>query len=178
MEVTYIKDKIFEIRNQRVMLDYDLATLYETETRVLNQAVRRNAGRFPSDFMFRLTLEEWQNIRQQQIIDLEKTMLSQNVMTSKKYRGYIYLALVFTEHGVTMLTSVLKSDKAIEMNILIVRTFIALKQFAMDYSVLSNKITQLEEKYDRKFDDIHEVLRYLIDNKNSIENSNRKPVGF
>ena len=112
MEIEILQQKIDEIRGQRVMLDYDLAELYEVETRVLNQAVKRNLDVFPLDFMFQLTLEEW------------TFMSSQYVMTSSNKRPKSYLPSVFTEHGVAMLSSILKSKKARETSILIVRAFI------------------------------------------------------
>ena len=113
MELQIIQNKIFEIRGQRVMLDFDLAELYEVETRALNQAVKRNIKRFPSDFMFQLTNKEFDNL------------MSQSVISS--WGGTRKLPFAFTEHGVTMLASVLRSERAIELNIQIVRAFIALR---------------------------------------------------
>lgn len=119
MELTVIQERIFEIKNQKVMLDYDLAALYDVETRVFNQAVKRNQKRFPYDFMFRLSETEW---------DVMKNLnSSQNVISLGKHRGSKYRPYAFTEHGVTMLASILKSDNAIDMNILIVRAFIQFK---------------------------------------------------
>ena len=112
MELQIIQNKIFEIRGQRVMLDFDIANLYEVETRVLNQAVKRNIKRFPSDFMFQLSNKEFDNL------------MSQSVISS--WGGTRKLPYVFTEHGVTMLASVLRSERAIAINIQIVRAFIAL----------------------------------------------------
>ena len=116
-EIANIQTKIYEIRGQKVMLDFDLAELYEVETRVLNQAVKRNLDIFPIDFMFQLTLSEWEDNP------------SQFVMSSRKHRGSLYLPFAFTEHGVTMLASVLKGTKARQTSIAIVRAFIALKKF-------------------------------------------------
>ena len=115
LQPTEIQDKIFTIRGQRVMIDRDLAEIYGVETRVLNQAVKRNMERFPEDFMFQLTEIEWQY------------MSSQFVMTSKSKRPKSALPLVFTEHGVTMLSSVLRSNTAIQINIQIVRAFVAIR---------------------------------------------------
>jgi len=115
IQPTEIQDKIFTIRGQRVMIDRDLAEIYGVETRVLNQAVKRNMERFPEDFMFQLTEIEWQY------------MSSQFVMTSKSKRPKSALPLVFTEHGVTMLSSVLRSNTAIQINIQIVRAFVAIR---------------------------------------------------
>ena len=115
-QLQVIQSKIYEIRGQKVMLDFDLAEMYQVETRVLNQAVKRNIERFPKDFMFQLTLEEWESIS------------SQFVMTSRMKRPKSAMPLAFTEHGVVMLSSVLRSDIAIQTSVLIVRAFVAMRQ--------------------------------------------------
>lgn len=150
MELSVIQTRIYEIRGHRVILDFHLAELYQVETRALNQAVKRNKGRFPKDFMFQLTLKEWTGLR------------SQIVMSSKKHRGSKYLPYVFTEHGVAMLSSVLKSKKAVEVNISIVRAFIMLRQLAVGHKDLLKKIKELEEKYDHNFEEVYEALKYLL----------------
>ena len=122
MQLQVIQNKIYEIRGHKIMLDFDLAEMYEVETRVLNQAIKRNIESFPKDFMFQLTTKEWE------------TMSSQIVMTYPVKRPKTAMPYVFTEHGVTMLASVLKSKKARQMNIAIVRAFVILRQF-----VLTNK---------------------------------------
>src|SRR3954463_8706343 len=115
MNLLVIQQKIFDVRNQKVMLDFDLAELYEVETRVLNQAVKRNIDRFPADFMFRLSKDERNGLRSPSVISSKTTPdSSQIVMSSKKHRGGTYLPYAFTEHGVTMLASVLRSDKAVK----------------------------------------------------------------
>ncbi|MCL2417128.1 MAG: ORF6N domain-containing protein [Bacteroidales bacterium] len=162
-----IFQKIYEVRNQRVMLDYDLAELYGVETRVLNQAVRRNINAFPSDFMFPLTT-------------LEKEMMSsQIVMTSPKKRPKKSLVLAFTEHGILMLANVLRSTRAREMSIFIVRAFVVLRNFALTHQELTLRIKELENKYDVQFKDIHEALTYLLekDKQNTVQ-SQRRPIGF
>ncbi len=116
MELDRIQNKIYEIRGERVMLDFDLAKMYNVETRVLNQSVKRNIVRFPQDFMFQLNENEWES------------MSSQFVMTSKSKRPKSALPFVFTEHGVTMLSSVLRSQTAIQINIHIVRAFVAVRK--------------------------------------------------
>ena len=116
MEIVEIQDIIYELRKEKVMLDFDLANLYGIETKALNQAVKRNIDRFPIDFMFRLTTDEWQ-----------KLMRSQIVTASQIKRNIKAIPFAFTEHGVAMLASILKSDKAVKMNIAIVRAFIALR---------------------------------------------------
>ena len=112
MQLSVIHNKIYEIQCQKIMLDYDIAELYEVETKVLNQAVKRNKDRFPKDFMFRLTVAEWQEMR------------SQIVTASPDKRNTKATPFAFTEHGVTMLASVLRSEKAIKMNIAIVRALL------------------------------------------------------
>jgi ORF6N domain len=162
MELEVIHNKIYEIRGHKVMLDSDLAELYGVETRILNQAVKRNSTRFPEDFAFQLTDNELINLRSQIVI-------------SKKYNygGARYLPFAFTEQGVAMLSSVLKSDKAVQVNIAIVRAFVMLRQYALNYKELRDKIAELETKYDEKFDDINEVLNYLMSPKND-----RNLIGF
>ena len=134
MQLQAIQQKIFEIRGQKVMLDFDLAVLYEVETRILNQAVKRNIERFPKDFMFKLTKKEWDS------------MSSQFVMTSSVKRPKTALPNAFTEHGVTMLASILRSNTAVKMNIAIVRAFIALRKFAIQYKDILEQLDGLREK--------------------------------
>lgn len=142
MELQIIQNKIYEIRGQRVMLDFDLAKMYNVETRVLNQSVKRNIERFPNDFMFQLTENEW-NI-----------MSSQFVMTSK--RPKTALPLVFTEHGVTMLSSILRSKTAIQINIQIVRAFIAVRKLLAANP--TDRVTQLQTEFKELKANIEEVF--------------------
>ena len=162
-----IFQKIYEIRNQRVMLDYDLAELYGVETRVLNQAVRRNIDVFPTDFMFPLSVAECE------------LMSSQIVMTSNRKRPKTSVVLAFTEHGILMLANVLKSAKAREMSIFIVRAFVVLRNFALTHQELALQIKELEHKYNVQFKDVYETLTYLLekDKQNAIQNQ-RRPIGF
>ena len=139
-----IINKIHIIRDQKVMLDFDLAALYEVETKVLNQSVKRNIDRFPEDFMFRLTPKEWLTMRSQivtsssQSIDIQTAgnMRSQIATSSQSKRKDTYTPYAFTEHGVTMLASVLKSERAVKMSIAVVRAFIELKKNALQYNEL------------------------------------------
>jgi len=140
MELSIIQTKIYTIRNQKVMLDFDLAKMYSVETRVLNQAVKRNIERFPEDFMFQLNEYEWNN------------MSSQFVMTSKSKRPKSALPLVFTEHGVTMLSSILRSKTAIQVNIQIVRAFVVMRKLLSVTSV--DRVTELQSE-------IKEIKAYL-----------------
>ena len=165
MLIKNIQSKIYEIRNQKVMLDFDLAQLYEVETKVLNQAVKRNLDRFPDDFMFQLTKEEFENNR------------SQFVTSSQKHRGNMPYA--FTEQGVAMLSSVLKSKKAVQVNISIMRVFVAVKQMILGNVELSKKLEELEAKYNKQFSDVYEALNYLMDIKKADEKiKKRTQIGY
>ena len=159
MELQIIQKKIFEIKGQKVMLDRDLALLYETPTKSLNLAVKRNIDRFPKDFRFQLTKKEWNSLRFQ-------------IETSKR-GGTRYLPYAFTELGVAMLSSVLNSQKAIQVNIGIMRAFVMLRQYNMNYKELQKKIEELETKYNKKFKDFDAVLKFLLSPK-----SKRTPIGF
>ena len=152
MLIKNIQSKIYEIRNEKVMLDFDLAALYEVETRVLKQAVKRNMDCFPSDFMFVLTEKE---------ID---SMVSQFVIPSKSYFGGA-APMAFTEQGVAMLSSVLKSKKAIQVNISIMRVFVAVKQMVVGNAAIAKKLEELETKYNKQFKDVYEALSYLMETK-------------
>lgn len=131
-----ITQKIIEIRDHKVLLDFDLAELYNTETRTLKQAVRRNLNRFPEDFMFELTEEEWISLRSQ-------------IVTLKTGRGQHskYLPFAFTEQGVAMLSSVLNNERAIEINIAIMRSFVSLRKFALTYEELTKRVTEIEQQF-------------------------------
>ena len=163
-----IENKIYEIRNQKVMLDFDLAGLYEVQTRVLNQAVKRNIKRFPPDFMFQLDNMEWESL------------ISQFVISKTEKRGGTQkLPFAFTEQGLAMLSSVLHSDKAIKVNIAIMRTFAFIRQYALSHKDLTAKLKEIETKYDRQFNDIFEALNYLlIKDKKVVEQSERKRIGY
>jgi ORF6N domain len=162
MELQIIQNKIYEIRGCKVMLDSDLAELYEVETKVLNQSVKRNSTRFPEDFAFQLTDNEVINLRSQFVT------LENNNVSYFRFNPY-----VFTEQGVAMLSSVLRSEKAVQVNIAIMRTFVAIRQYAFGYKDLKEKIEQLESKYDGQIDDVHQVLNELLNPEN-----NRKEIGF
>lgn len=178
MNLVLLQQKIFDIREQRVMLDFDIAQLYEVETRVLNQAVKRNRDRFPTDFMFRLTPEEWVWVGSQTIIE-QPSNSSQSVMSSKQHRGNVYLPYAFTEHGVTMLASVLRSEKAIKMNIAILRAFISLRQLTQQYKELAGKLAELEQQTSKQFGDLYEALNFLVDKKKKEEDfAARERIGF
>jgi len=161
-----IQNMVYEIRGQKVMLDRDLAALYGVELKVMNQAVKRNIGRFPSDFMFQLTSIEWSNLRSQFVTFSNDT---------RKYKPY-----VFTEHGILMLSSVLNSDKAIKINIQIMRIFVKLRHYTLSYSSTNEQIAELRkllmlyiEKNDKRVNEIILVLNNLI-----AEPPKTKRIGF
>lgn len=153
MQLQTIQSKIYEVRGQKVMLDFDLAELYEVETRVLKQAVKRNMVRFPSDFMFELTKDEWQLLTSQ-IVIFEKGQ------GKGKYPKYLPFA--FTEQGLAMLSGILNSVKAIEVNIAIMRAFVFIKQYALTHKDLTEKLKELETKYNKQFKDVYEAINYLL----------------
>lgn len=166
MELQIIQNKIYEIRGMRVMLDFDLAEMYETENKRLKEAVRRNLNRFPSDFMFELNGVEY-NFLRTQFATLEKPGRGKH---SK------YLPFAFTEQGVAMLASILNSPKAIEINISIVRAFIALRQYALGYAELNQKLESFMMETNMQFNDIYQALTEMAD-KREIEKS-RNPIGY
>lgn len=154
---------VFFIRSEKVMLDSDLATLYDVEARALNQAVARNRRRFPADFMFRLTDKEYDNIRSQFVTSGRGAVhSSQTVMSSRKHRGRRYRPYAFTEQGVAMLSSVLRSSRAVEVNIAIMRTFVQLRRLMDSNRDLARKIEALEKKYDEQFAVVFEAIKELI----------------
>jgi ORF6N domain len=165
MEIEIVKNSILEIRGKKVILDFELAKLYGSETKRLKESVRRNSKRFPIDFMFELTHDEWTNLR------------SQNASSS--WGGQRYLPFAFTEQGVAMLSSVLNTDRAIEVNISIMRAFVMMRQWALTHQELSARLDALEQQYGQKFKDIEQVLKYLIQkDQKSIQQGTRKEIGF
>lgn len=164
--IEVISQRIFMIRGQKVMLDMDLAELYCVTTKVLNQSVKRNFNRFPSDFMFQLSIEELKILNR-----------SQFVTGSQKHRNIKYLPYVFSEQGVAMLSSVLKSDRAIQMNILIIRAFIKIREILASNKELSYKIEELERE--QKVQNKHINAIYSILGKFLEEPAKPKgPIGF
>ena len=161
MKAEIIQQQIIEIRGQKVMLDFHLANLYDIETRTLKQAVKRNKNRFPNDFMFELNENEIQNL------------VSQFVIPSKSQLGGAK-PFAFTEQGVAMLSSVLNSDKAIAINIAIMRTFVSIRHFSLQYKELNDKITEIE----KQFPDIYKILNFLIDKESKPGNLERNKIGY
>jgi hypothetical protein len=147
------------------MLDFDLAEMYEVETKVLKQAIKKNINRFHKDFMFPLTQKEFQGLRSQ--------------FATSKRGGTRYLPSAFTEQGVAMLSSVLNSEKAIEVNIIIIRTFVLIREFALTYKDLRQKISKLEKKYNSNFKEIFQALNLLLTDKQQQEDfTKRERIGF
>ncbi|MBU4332023.1 ORF6N domain-containing protein [Patescibacteria group bacterium] len=156
-----VTNKIIFIRGRKVMLDQDLAELYGVETKELKRAARRNTSRFPVDFMFELTLEEYQFLRSQ-------------FGTLKRGEHAKYLPYAFTEQGVAMLSSVLNSERAIQVNIQIIRIFIKLREMLSTHKELREKIEKMEKKYDKQFRVVFEAIKRLLDKKSEPT----KEIGF
>ena len=167
MDLQIIQNKIFEVRGCRVMLDYHLAELYQVETRALKQAVKRNIERFPSDFMFVLTKEE-ANL-------LLSIGVSQNVIPPD-YNFGVAMPMAFTEQVVAMLSSVLRSKIAIEVNISIMRAFVLMRQMVIGYEELLRRIEELEVSTDAQFNELYQALTQLL--SQSKQQKERRPVGF
>ena len=163
--VEVIQRRIYLVRGQKVMTDADLAKLYQVETKFLNRAVQRNVGRFPEDFMFRMTPEEAESLRCQ-------------IGTSKVGRGgRRYLPLVFTEHGVVMLSSVLKSERAVQMNILVVRAFVKLRELLASHKDLAHKMVDLErqqKQHGQQLSVVYTMVRQLMEP----ERKRKRTIGF
>ena len=155
-----ILKKIFMIRNEKVMLDKDLAELYSVQTKLLKQAVRRNIDRFPADFMFELTRKEFDNLRSQ-------------IVTSS-HGGARYLPMVFAEQGIAMLSSVLKSDKAIQMNIQIIRIFTKIRKLVLENVDVKKELEDFKDQTEERFNIIFQTLDQLI----AIDETPNKKIGF
>ena len=167
MDLQIIQNKIFEVRGCRVMLDYHLAELYQVETRALKQAVKRNIERFPDDFMFVLTKEE---------ANLLLSIGVSHFVIPPDYNFGVAMPMAFTEQGVAMLSSVLRSKVAIEVNISIMRAFVLMRQMAIGYEELSRRIEELEVSTDAQFNELYQALTQLL--SQSKQQKERRPVGF
>lgn len=164
MELQLLQNKIHEIRGHKVMLDFDLAELYEIETKYLKRAVRANIKRFPSDFMFELSKAEWESLR-----------CSFSTLEVGRGKYPKYLPYVFTEQGVAMLSAVLNSDKAIDTNIAIMRAFVMIRQYALTYKDLTQRLKEIEGK----FTDVYEAINYLLNkDQQKTKLDQRKRIGF
>ena len=165
-----IQNRIYEIRGERVMLDFDLAALYEVPTKVLNQAVKRNINRFPKDFMFRLTAAEWHLVR------------SQIVTASQSKRNTAITPYAFTEQGVAMISGVLNSERAIKMNIAIMRAFVEIRRVLLHESDLKEQLKLIKERvgeHDVQLNQIYDALENLLDEKAAERKwQEREQIGF
>lgn len=186
-----IQNRIYEIRGERVMLDFYLALLYEVETRVLNQAVKRNIKRFPDDFMFQLTLAEFENVKFQteainqgassQIVIKDQPNLKSQFVTSS-WGGTRKLPYAFTEQGVAMLSGVVNSDKAINMNIAIMRAFVDVRKILLKQGNINEQLTEIKERigeHDIQLNELYDAMENLIDEKIAqIKWKDRERIGF
>jgi phage regulator Rha-like protein len=179
-----IQNRIYEIRGERVMLDRDLAILYNIETRILNQAVKRNPKRFPPDFMFQLTKEEFESLRSQiETLDSSNSLTSQ-IVTLKTGRGKHtkFMPYAFTEQGVAMLSGVLNSDKAIEMHVAIMRAFVEIKKIVLRQTDLKEQMKEIKERlgeHDVQLNQIYDAMENLLDEKAAQRKwEDREKIGF
>jgi hypothetical protein len=169
MDISILQAKIHEVRGQKVILDFDLSELYDVQTKVLNQAVKRNLQRFPEDFMFQLTEIEYESLRSQ-IVTLKENGRGKH----KKYMPF-----AFTEQGIAMLSGILNSEVAINVNIAIMRTFVMIRKFAIEHKELNFKLLEMESKYEKQFSDIYEALNFLIKREESeTVQKERKQIGY
>ena len=175
-----IQNRIYTLRGERVMLDFDLAALYEVETRVLNQSVKRNLKRFPEDFMFRLSTIEWQMMQSQ--IVTASPMSSQFVMTYPSKRPSNALPYAFTEQGVAMLSGILNSDKAINTNIAIMRAFIEVRKVLLQQTDMREQQREIKERlgeHDTQLNQIYDAMENLLDEKAAQRKwDERQRIGF
>jgi phage regulator Rha-like protein len=180
-----IQNRIYEIRGEKIMLDRDLAALYETETKALNLAVKRNIKRFPKDFMFQLTKEEFEDIRFQ-IETLEKSQkplrLQNETLNSGRGQHSKYLPYGFTEQGVAMLSGILNSDKAINMNIAIMRAFVEVRRIVFQQIDMKEQLKEIKERlgeHDIQLNQIYDAMENLLDEKAAQRKwDERERIGF
>jgi len=176
-----IQNRIYELRGERVMLDRDLAALYGTETKALNLAVKRNLKRFPSDFMFQLTKEEYESLRFQ-IETLESTNSLRLQNETSKRGGTRYMPYAFTEQGVAMLSGILNSDKAIEMNIAIMRAFVEVRKALLRQTDIKEQLKEIRDRigeHDVQLNQIYDAMENLLDEKAAQKKwDDRERIGF
>jgi phage regulator Rha-like protein len=177
-----IQNRIYEIRGERVMLDKDLAALYETQTKSLNLAVKRNSKRFPKDFMFQLTKEEFENLRFQIETSENISSLRLQTETSNPRGGTRYLPYAFTEQGIAMLSGILNSDKAINMNIAIMRAFVEVRKVLLRQTDLKEQLKEIRERlgeHDAQLNSIYDAMENLLDEKAARRKwEDRERIGF
>ena len=179
-----IQNRIYEIRGERVMLDFDLAALYDVGTKVLNQAVKRNSKRFPKDFMFRLNPDEWESMWSQFVTtsDSGQSTRSQTVTTLQQSRRKDNMPYAFTEQGVAMLSGILNSDKAIAMNIAIMRAFVEIRRVLIEENDLQIQLELIKEKigdHDIQLNHLYDAIENLLDeNAEKRKWGERERIGF
>ena len=170
---------VHSVRGERVLFDEDLASLYGVTTKALNQAVRRNRSRFPVDFMFRLTREEFEALRARAATSARRSgNWSQTVTSSRKHRGFAYQPYAFTEQGVAMLSCVLRSPRAVEVNIAIMRTFVQLRRLMDSNKHLARKIEAMEKRYDEQFAVVFDAIKRLIAEDDARRQQPKRHIGF
>ncbi|RHR78289.1 ORF6N domain-containing protein [Odoribacter sp. AF15-53] len=162
MDLQVIQSKIYNIRGYKVMLDFDLAELYQVETKFLKRAVKRNIERFPEDFMLTLTEKEFANLRCQ--------------IGTSSWGGSRYKPFAFTQEGIAMLSGILRSEIAIQVNISIMRAFVAMRQMIVGYEELLKRIEELEESTDAQFSELYKALTQLLSKQ--VNDANRRPIGY
>ena len=169
---------VFMVRGEKILLDADLADLYGVATKVLNQAVKRNLARFPVDFMFQLTPEEWERMRSQIVTSYpgNSPMKSQTVTPSR--RKLTAVPYAFTEQGVAMLSSVLRSQRAVEVNIAIMRTFVQLRRLMDSNRDLARRIEAMEMRYDEQFSQVFDAIKQLIADDQAKKSKPKPSIGF
>lgn len=162
MDLQVIQSKIYNIRGYKVMLDFDLAELYQVETKFLKRAVKRNIERFPEDFMLTLTEKEFANLRCQ--------------IGTSSWGGSRYEPFAFTQEGIAMLSGILRSEIAIQVNIAIMRAFVAMRQMIVGYEELLKRIEELEESTDAQFSELYKALTQLLSQR--VNDTGRRPIGY
>ena len=179
-----IAQLVFLVRGEKVLLDADLAMLYGVETGVLNRAVKRNIARFPADFMFQMTAEEWENLRCQIGISSSlgatstRSALRPRPANKKTHGGLRFRPYAFTEHGIAMLSSVLRSPSAVEVNIAIMRTFVQLRRLMDSNRDLARRIDALEQRYDEQFSAVFDAIKRLIAEDDGRKTKPKRSIGF
>jgi len=178
-----IQNRIYEIRDERVMLDFDIAELYEVAVKIINQAVKRNIKRFPEDFMFRLSSLEWNNIRSQLLtISNQFILRSQIVTLDGRGKHSKYLPYAFTEQGIAMLSGVLNSEKAIQMNIAIMRAFVAARRLSLQEMDIRTQLKEIKDVlgvHDSQLNEIYDAIENLVDKNAAQKKWNaRERIGF
>jgi len=179
-----IQSRIYEIRGEKVMLDFDLAALYEVETKVLNQAVKRNIQRFPADFMFRLSTYEWESMRSQFVTAYQDLSdpAPQVIKIDQNKRNTNVTPFAFTEQGVAMLSGVLRSEKAINMNIAIMRVFVDVRKILLRQNNMNDQLLEIKERlgeHDVQLNELYDAMDNLLDEKIAqLKWKDREKIGF